>query len=168
MFFGEFQVGMVDRIPRVGYVVTNFHHLNFLPLVPLGSYFVFLGPQDYQVQIPLSVKSVFMAWFRAGCCLGIVVGCIFLAIECNRPVPFRIALVGTLILSSITMLTLSYFRRFRNASHARAQELAERLGLPIETRLMIDVAYGRKTPDQADLELANRQSQDIIELSDFA
>jgi hypothetical protein len=45
--------------------------------------------------------------------------------------------------------------------------LAALLELPVETRLLIDVTYGRKTPAQADRELANRESHDIIELADF-
>jgi hypothetical protein len=167
MFFGEIHVGMVDRVPRVGYVVTRFHHLNFLPIAPLGSYFVFLGPESYEVKIPLSIKSVLMGWFRGACCFSLLVGCIFLAIECRRLNATRLSVVAALLAVPLVLLGVSYLRRFRNASHSRAMELANLLGLPVETRLLIDVAYGRKTPAQADLELANRESTDIIELSEF-
>ncbi len=58
--------GKVDRVPNLFYVRTQFFHVQFLPLIPLGSYLLVEGTNDERgVKIPLSIKSVFTAWVRA-------------------------------------------------------------------------------------------------------
>jgi hypothetical protein len=71
---GRLVFGMVDRVPRVCYVATLFFHINLVPLVPLKSYLI-VEPttRDHYCshRIPLSWRSVVMAWLRTGL-LGVV------------------------------------------------------------------------------------------------
>jgi len=62
--FGTRLFGWVDGIEGEGMVATRFFHVMFVPLVPMGS--VFMVDDDRGVQLPLSVKSVIVAWVRSG------------------------------------------------------------------------------------------------------
>lgn len=74
---GQFRVG---RSSGVMYVATRFFHLNGIPLIPLGTYVVIAYPGCVEnlslafgmsqpletVQIPRSMKSLFLGYIRAG------------------------------------------------------------------------------------------------------
>src|SRR5262249_17385267 len=69
IIFGEQRYGKVDQVPGLFYVVTRFLHVQFVPLVPLGSYLIlngkFAGGNEAEIKIGLSGKSILFAWFRA-------------------------------------------------------------------------------------------------------
>lgn len=71
--FGERNYGSVDRCPGFGHVETRFTHIQFLPILPMGSYFVPEADASVAIKIPLSAKSIFVAWARAGLVLLIAV-----------------------------------------------------------------------------------------------
>jgi hypothetical protein len=75
VIWGRQTYGKVDKVPKLFYVCTQFFHLYYVPLVPLRSYLVLAGSETEQgfkgVQTSLSLKSIVMAWLRAG--LGITV-----------------------------------------------------------------------------------------------
>ena len=66
--FGTLNYGYVDRIPGIGQVVTKFFHFNFVPLVPMQSYFVVEGSESGRSfrgkPLPMSGKSVFVGYLR--------------------------------------------------------------------------------------------------------
>jgi hypothetical protein len=65
-----------------------------------------------------------------------------------------------LAIAAGTTMFLSYkLKLFTHASYERAVELGRHVGLTDMGMLMIEVAYGRMTPAQADAELAKLDQQ---------
>jgi hypothetical protein len=82
--------GKVDRVPGICYVITRFWLFGLIPLIPLGTYLVrdlpgkrgnkmrLLWAQPWLLEesgnligrIPMSLKSVLLAWLRFGCVVG--------------------------------------------------------------------------------------------------
>src|SRR5436305_1786902 len=65
--------GKVDRVEGLFFVATRFIHFCLVPLIPTDSYLVFSQAGDCfrGVTIPLSGKSILVAWMRA-MLLGVV------------------------------------------------------------------------------------------------
>src|SRR5262245_1299157 len=140
--------GKVD-VARGGlfYVVTRFEHLFYVPLLPQASFVVlqktpsggFLG-----TQIPLSWKSVLMAWLRAALAIVGIVVCIPLAIglgDQQRDLWLPSLIV---VVAAVLSLVLTYRLRFLSqASYRRALELGRLAGFSETDLLTLEVAYGR-------------------------
>jgi hypothetical protein len=129
--------GKVDQVSGLFYVATSFVHFAFIPIEPLASYVVMEGTEtgkDFRgVKIPLSYKSVILAWVRsllgvslslAG--LGTLIGAIVWCSESNdeRGVEagiFGLASLGcALAICGLLWLSL----RLTRATPSRALELA--------------------------------------------
>lgn len=66
VLYGTKFYGRTDEVPGRFYVATKFQHLYALPLVPLGSYLVLIGPEeDRLLPLGFSFKSLALAWIRA-------------------------------------------------------------------------------------------------------
>lgn len=72
IFFGSRMYGQVDKTPDVGWVSTKFLHLQFVPLIPVGSYLIEEFDGVASAKVPFSWKSVLVAWMRAAIVLAIV------------------------------------------------------------------------------------------------
>src|SRR3954451_16881728 len=75
--FGSRLWGKVDEVPGLFHVGTRFGHINFVPLIPMQSYVILSqdGGSVRGVQIPLSGKSILIAWGRAvGALSAIIAG----------------------------------------------------------------------------------------------
>ena len=73
--WGSRLYGKVDEVPGFFHVATRFGHIYYLPLIPMKS-FVVLGQSGEEftgVPIPLSFKSILLAWVRAGLLLAAIV-----------------------------------------------------------------------------------------------
>ncbi|MBL4846958.1 MAG: hypothetical protein JKY65_15670 [Planctomycetes bacterium] len=135
LIFGTTTYGATDAIEGVGKVVTRFAHLYYLPLIPLGSYFLTKHPDLFRnnpegVRIRFSWKSLVLAYARAllgAPAIAAVLSCFVLfglgkttnALACLG------ASVGLGLLAGVTYL--SYFRA---ASSERAKALLEEIGIP--------------------------------------
>lgn len=153
---GTRMAGKVDAVPRVGYVSTRFFHLYWVPLIPLQSFLVFSedGDNVNGVPIRLNLKSVIVGWLRGGSWLAMLVAP-FLAVLTyldHHPAHAAVAL-GIWVLAALLLPLLHYWPGVREANYERAIDLANRAGLSPETRLMLEVAYGRLSADQAEREL---------------
>ena len=160
--YGTGNYGKVDRIPGVGHVCTQFFHINFVPLFPVGSYFLFEGIGDGTsgVSIPWSGKSILVGWLRAGLVVGAIVAGIFGAIRFtdSKDAPADPVLGTICIVAAIGLLGL-FFASYRigfinQANYERAVALGRTIGFTDETMLMIEIMHGRMTAEQADAELA--------------
>jgi len=156
LHFGTKLMGKVDEVPRMGYVSTQFFHVNYLPLIPTGTYFVLeeSGDNFRGVTLPLSFKSVCVAWLRAllfiGFIASVIIAIIFVSDQ-KTPEAIGIGLAGVL---AVAFFWCTYYIPFiARANYERAMELAQRIGLNEEAVLMLEVAYGRKSAAEADLEL---------------
>ena len=167
IIWGTTHAGKVDEVPGLFHVVTQFGHLYYIPLIPTGSYVVLDKHSDggfRGVSIPISFKSWLIAWLRAGCILGIVASILggFIAVADAQKNPGNFAWIVPMftLAAAITLLVLSYKLKFiKQASYQRAIDLANRVGITEMGMLMIEVAYGRLTAQQADAELAKIDQQ---------
>jgi hypothetical protein len=76
--YGTRLYGKVDHAPGLFYVATTFFYINFVPLVPTGSFLVIDdGTEKNGVKISLSPWSMLVGWGRA---IGFVAGPILLLI----------------------------------------------------------------------------------------
>jgi hypothetical protein len=133
--FGTRNYGKVDRVPGLFYVVTRFVHVMFIPLLPLESYVILDTPGgkgQRGLRIPMSVKSMLMAWLR-GACITAAVICAFVLLanilpERRNEEHFWTALA--VMGASLAVFGLSYL--VTRASAARAAELGNHLGIPEE------------------------------------
>jgi plasmid maintenance system antidote protein VapI len=159
---GTTLMGKVDEVPRLGHVATQFLHVNYIPLIPTGSYFVFsdAGAGFQGVKIPLSVKSIMTAWLRAALAmvfLVAVVGAIIATSEKKMPEAVGVGFAGAL---AIAAFCATYYVPFiARASYHRAIQLAREVGASDEFLLLLDVHYGQKSAAEADLELERIEEQ---------
>ncbi|HUE73711.1 MAG TPA: DUF202 domain-containing protein [Pirellulaceae bacterium] len=154
LFYGTQFYGKVDKVPMLGHVATSFFYIQFVPLIPLGSYLVLEDGQG-SLSVGFSFKSLLVAWLRT----ALVFGAVGLAIAGilatgNRSTLGMAASFGGAV-ACIAAMIGSYFVPFvGQASFERAMRLADQVGVKPEFRLTLEVHYGRKTAQQADAELA--------------
>lgn len=154
VFYGTQFYGKVDRVPMLGHVATSFFYLQFVPLIPLGSYLVLDGGQG-SISVGFSFKSLLVAWLRT----AMVFGAFGLAVAAiiavgDRSVAGMVLGAGGAAACACAMAGSYYLPFIGQASYERAQRLADQVGAKREFRLMLDVHYGRKSAQQADVELA--------------
>jgi hypothetical protein len=142
--WGSRLYGKVDEVPGLFHVATRFGHLWYIPLIPMGSHLVLARQGDsYQgIPIPMSGKSVLLAWLRAGSLVGGVIAGIVAMVETKSgPDAWMMpAIVSGLLL--VLCGFLSFHKLFLRASYDRARRLGEMVGLTDQGRQMIDAAYG--------------------------
>src|SRR5688572_6535514 len=138
--FGARMYGRVDEVPGLFYVATQFFHIYYLPLVPMGSRLVLASDSKNPLVMPIafSFKSLAIAWLRAFMAfLVLLFGCLALVIALeSHPVrragwwPFALAAAAVALVWAYT-----YFGKpFRRASYKRALLIAERARAPFELK----------------------------------
>ncbi len=156
LHFGTKLMGKVDEVPRVGHVSTQFFHINYLPLIPTGTYFVLeeQGDNFRGVTIPLSFKSILVAWLRAATFLAFFIAVITTIITVSeKKTPAAIGSGLAAVAAIAAFWGTYYIPLVSRASYDRALDLAHRVGLSDEALLLLEVTYGRKTAEEADLDL---------------
>lgn len=154
VFFGTQMYGKVDKVPMLGHVATSFFYLQFVPLVPLGSYLVLDDGQGH-IGVGFSFKSLLVAWLRTALlCGAVAIAIAGIVATGQRSVPLMVATVGGTALCLIAWYGSYYFPFVGTASYDRAMALADQVGATPEFRLTLQVHYGRKTAQQAEMELA--------------
>ncbi len=139
LIYGQALYGKVDKVPGLFHIGTQFFHLYYIPLWPLGSYLVPAEAEDeLQVQgmpLPLCLKSVLAGWVRAALILTLVLG---LGIGCaglmelvagNRVQIQVCSVVVPLVLGAAAGLLYRLTQRVTYATRKRALELGAVLGL---------------------------------------
>jgi hypothetical protein len=134
LIFGTRTFGKVDRVPGLFYVTTRFFHINFVPLIPLGSYVIFEGT-DRGKMIGFSLKSLAWAWGRwvlviGGLICGLIAFVHLLGSLTTRDMELLLigCGLGTLCVFFAGLFVASFF--LNKASHERAMQLADELGWP--------------------------------------
>jgi 4-amino-4-deoxy-L-arabinose transferase-like glycosyltransferase len=140
--------GKVDEVPGLFHVATQFFHVWYVPLIPLGTHLVFEeGGEGWQgLPVRLSLKSVTVAWVRGFAAAGAIV---FGLIGLTEGSGWNPTLTRALVCAALFAL-LKFYRGFRRASYERAVELAEEADLPPSARIMLDVEYGVLDAEQAE------------------
>jgi hypothetical protein len=132
--------GKCDEVKGVFHVATRFGHFDYIPLIPMGSWLVFekTGNGWRGVRIPLSFKSIFIAWARCIAILAVVIGAIVTFTgyeEFHRGRATADAALGIIVPGTITALSLAflilspYLTGIGRASARRAEQLGRLAGL---------------------------------------
>jgi hypothetical protein len=154
VFYGTQLYGKVDRVPMLGHVATSFFYLQFVPLIPLGSYLVLEDGQG-SISVGFSFKSLLVTWLRTALVFG-AFGLLIAGIVASgerSPAGMTVGFGGAIL--CVGAMVGSYYVPFiGNASYERAMALVDQIGVKPEFRLTLDVHYGRKSAQQAELELA--------------
>jgi hypothetical protein len=157
VIWGSNWYGKCDEVPRLCHVETHFFHLYYVPLIPLGSFAVFGRTPDGNVQgvpVGLSIKSVLLAWLRTILIVGGIGAAVACIINFATKHPLEGVGLGFVAACAFALFALTKkFRIFTHAGYERAIDLARRSGVTPEGMLMIEIAYGRLTAEQADMEL---------------
>lgn len=141
--------GKVDEVPGLFHVETSFFHMWYLPLIPLGSHVVIAksGNSWRGAKVALSGKSVLVAWARLWLLVGgVVFGMIGFSLITDRRAPMILEgsilmAIGALLLGAGIAVWVK--KSIRQASYARAVELAEKIGLSEEGLVLIELAFKR-------------------------
>lgn len=149
--YGERPYGKCDVVPELFYVATWFFHINFVPLVPLGTRLVLgkSGNSYRMMKIPLSIRSLGYAWLRTLSFLG-AIGCgiwAFAAINDQRGIQTdwseiempAICIAFCLIVFAWVMV----YPRKKMPSYERACALGRLAGLNERGWAAMNVLYGR-------------------------
>lgn len=155
IIWGSRLYGKVDEVPGLFHVATTFGHFWYIPLIPMGSMVVLAkdGSSVQGMKIPLSAKSIFVAWGRA---LGIVATLLLTpalisALDPDVPTRWelRVIVVSLFVVVLATTILLWTHRTFRRASHKRALHLGELIGLNDEGRILLELGLGRISDAEA-------------------
>lgn len=141
IIFGSRLFGKVDAVPGMFHVATKFFHINFLPLIPTGSWLVVDqdGSSWRGVEIPVSMKSVAVAWIRFLLCCFALFGLIFGLTGSSKGGVF-ISLLGL-----GGFIGSYYWSWIARADGERAVELAQLGGLNPDAVDHIRALYGMPT-----------------------
>jgi hypothetical protein len=154
VFYGTQLFGKVDKVPMLGHVATSFFYLQFVPLIPLGSYLVLEDGQG-SIGVGFSFKSLLIAWLRTALVFGAIgLGIAGIIALSEQSAGGMMAGLGGAMFCAAAMIGSYYVPFVGHASYERAMALADHIGVKPEFRLTLEVAYGRKSAEQAEMELA--------------
>jgi len=144
MVFGTRLFGKVDAVPGLFHVATKFAHINFVPLIPLEGWLVFgeEGNGWRGVTIPMSMKSVGVAWLRFLLAVGGLVGCLFGFIGMSSHDNGSAVSLVLGLLSFGAFIGTYFWKWISQADAERALELATLAGIPEEGLDQIRVSFG--------------------------
>jgi hypothetical protein len=149
--YGSRLYGKVDKVPGLGHVATRFIHIDFVPLIPTGSFLVLAqaGKSFRGVPIPLSFKSIAVTWLRAASLVAGILGAIFTLVGVSDsrhggglPVPAVLLAIGGIGIFSF----LVTHRSATKAGYARAIELGKLVKLNANGFAALAQAYGQAPP----------------------
>jgi hypothetical protein len=155
LIYGSRMYGRVDEVPGFFYVTTKFGHLWYFPLIPLESRLILEKTSQgaIGVSIPLSWKSILLAWVRAGslvCGLGSLLPALALAENGGN----WLAPATTGAIAFVVLLFSLRYTGFRRASYEKAKTLGDHVRLSEAGKIAIDLAYGQITEEEAKRALA--------------
>jgi hypothetical protein len=136
--FGQRNFGKCDRVPGAFYVVTQFFHINFVPLIPTSTYLVLEGSESggsfKGKKISMSGKSILIAWGRWALIILLLI-CAAISFftllgglgQADVGLLATGVFMGLLAVACGVLFWLTY--HFSKASHDRAMQLADEIGL---------------------------------------
>ena len=121
-------LGECEYIPGIGHVATRCFHVALVPLIPLGTYFVFdPGERRDPVRIAFSWKSYFCAWLTFFWVIGI--GFALLGGAFSFALNKVAAVFWVIFAAVVAVATYKGFGKFQAASFARAIDLGKEIGV---------------------------------------
>ncbi len=159
LIWGSSMYGKCDEVPGICHVATQFGHLWYIPLIPTGTYAIIEKHDDGSfngAKIPFSFKSFLLGWFRAAAIVGLIAGvCItYVGFDVNDgwiPLGVTVGILGALIAS---------YKLCGTASYERARNIGKQLGLNRDGQMLIEVAYGRISPEELEARIESSDPGD--------
>jgi hypothetical protein len=162
IIWGSKFYGKTDEVPGLFHVATQFGHLWYIPLFPMGSHLV-LEERDSLwrgIGIPLSLKSVLLGWGRPGSVIAAVVAAIR-ALNERRDPDAGIIAACVCAAAIVVFLVIKFSRGLRFATYERARALAEVAGLNEKGKILIDLHFGMVSEAQAREKLLKAEAEDL-------
>lgn len=163
--WGSGLYGKVDAVPGMCHVATKFHHLYYIPLIPAGCWIVTSKEGNGWTGKPISMsgKSIFIAWLRAASIVAMIVG-IFGGLigyheGAGAGTEILYGSIGIGIAGLLFLVGSYYLPGVGKASHERARQLAEELGIDERGLVMIDVLYGTVDSSEAEWKIKKLDEQ---------
>ncbi len=131
--WGSRLYGKVDAVPGVCHLATNFGHLYYIPLIPMGTVVVYgSAPEgDLVSEFSWSFKSILVAWLRVILIVGFVASLTQCLVIWDRGFRGEDIRVYLMMAAPIILLFLSYKVSFiARASAYRAMQIAKEARLP--------------------------------------
>jgi hypothetical protein len=154
--FGTRPYGKCDVVPELFYVATWFFHIDYVPLIPTGSRLI-LGRSgnSYQVvKLPLSIKSLFLAWARMAFCIGMIGTWWWAIMTIADPGMARdmgvVMRIVVAVFTTLVFVFLMVYPRRKMPSYERACQLATIAGFNETGWAALNVLYGRDPLDRPD------------------
>jgi hypothetical protein len=148
MLYGSRLLGKVDIVPGMFHVATQCWHINSIPLIPKKSYIVLHEGENSSrhVEIPLSLKSLCVAWMRW---LGWAAQILGPGVMVLGMTPYRLAWMndwaaGAVIwVSGMVILAMAYgFKPLTHARYCRAAKLGSIANLGESGMSQLQTIYG--------------------------
>lgn len=176
LVWGTRLYGRVDDMPGGPHVATRFGHFWYIPLIPMNSSLIIAkdGKQYHHLPIPISFKSILLAWIQAGLVIvGIVASVVSIGLfsdAASRPRPDygpAITCAAAGLGAFAAAWGIGRLKCFRKASYQRAVQLAERAGMSEEGLIMIEAAYGRISAEDAEKAISEmtRTTREVLRQS---
>jgi hypothetical protein len=178
IIWGSKLYGKTDEVPGLFHVATQFGHLDYLPLIPMGSHLIFEESDDGWRGVPIgfSFKSFLLTWTRTAALIGMI----GMVVASFVTIPDAWQLGNTREVMSTLGITLSicsvwwylcFGKACRRASYDKAVHLAEKHQLGEQALILIDLHYGQITEDEANDRLqawvaANGGEEEVFEEDD--
>lgn len=156
--WGSKLYGKVDEIEGVGHVATKFGHLFWIPLIPMGSYFVTEEERHTFEGAPIGLnwKSVLVGYGRVFSVLFFLCGLAAINTLYNPTEvadPEKMTTYYTMLVLgglSIPLFVASYAPALSTASYERATELANTVGLDERLCTYIEYCYDKISTEEAE------------------
>ena len=145
--FGSCYLGKTSVVPGLFHVATRFGHINYFPLLPMGSALIIENSEHRMenglkgilaVEMPFNWSSLFAAYWRAVLWICLFVSFVFFCVNFTKalngvPITFQELSDQTLVTANAIVLLISgllLYMSYRNsvASTERALELARIAG----------------------------------------
>lgn len=165
LIWGSGMYGKCDEVPGVCHVATQFGHLWYLPLIPMGTYAIIEKHDDGSfngAKIPFSFKSFLLGWFRAAAIVGLISGACMTYVGFDVGDPWPPVIVTLVILGAL----IGSYRLCGTASYERARTIGKHLGLTKDGTMLIELAYGRISPDEFESSIADPDAEYDANTSD--
>jgi hypothetical protein len=170
VIWGQRMYGRVHRFAG-SHIATRFFHIYWLPLIPLSSWLVLEEHEEGRftgLQIPMSLRSVALAWLRIGALLALAAMSVRMLslpadLDAIRTLPASVVseshLISTLIVNVLFTLGVAYttFYAWRRLGRLSVADKAERVVYSEFTGRFVDVAL---LGDQRDV-IKRRVSEEL-------
>lgn len=143
IIFGSRAFGKVDQVPGVCHVATKFAHVQYIPLIPTGTYAIF--DDEHAVKIQFSIKSAATAWFRAiAVFITATAGC-FAGVAFADHSMQEGTLAAMIAVAAVGGVFASYsLPKVSKASYERAMEIASQISDAPELHTRFAAPYGQE------------------------